>query len=99
MFNKARDFIGNTGQKANLARQMMGIQKQLAKEKVVLEENGVRVVITGGLIPGSMKIKELEFEAENERYLIDVLNKAIKKAQEKSLKKMQELGSGMGMGV
>ncbi len=99
MFNKAKNFIGNTGQKANLARQMMGIQKQLAKEKVIWEENGIRVISTGGIVPGSMKIKELEFEAKNERYLIDVLNKAIKKAQEKSLKKMQELGSGMGMGI
>ncbi len=99
MFNKARDFIGNTGKQANLARQMMGIQKQLAKEKVTIEEDGVRVVVTGGLVPGSMKIKELEFEENSRRYLIDVINRAIKKAQEKTLKKMQELGSGMGMGL
>ena len=70
--------------------QAMAIQRQLAAEEVVVEENGIKIVMTG-----DQKIKTLEIDGENQGRLIDVLNKAIKKSQEVAAKKLQEMSGGL----
>lgn len=70
--------------------QAMAIQRQLAAEEVVVEENGIKIVMTG-----DQKIKTLEIDGESQGRLIDVLNKAIKKSQEVAAKKLQEMSGGL----
>ncbi|PJC28354.1 hypothetical protein CO054_00585 [Candidatus Shapirobacteria bacterium CG_4_9_14_0_2_um_filter_39_11] len=70
--------------------QAMAIQRQLAAEEVVVEENGIKIVMTG-----DQKIKTLEIDGESQGRLIEVLNKAIKKSQEVAAKKLQEMSGGL----
>jgi DNA-binding protein YbaB len=71
--------------------QAMEMQKALAQEKIEVEEQGIRVVMTG-----DQQVKEIEIEGENQRQLVDVINKAIKKSQEVAARKLQEMGGGLG---
>lgn len=69
------------------------LQKQLAEEKMEVEEDEVKVVISG-----DQKIQLLEIDGTEEKRIVDVLNKALKKSQEMAAKKMQEMSGGlMGM--
>lgn len=70
--------------------QAMEIQRELAAEEVVVEEQDVRIVISG-----DQKIKELSVKGVENQTLVDVLNKAIKKSQEIAAKKLQEMGGGL----
>lgn len=70
--------------------QAMAIQRQLAAEEVVVEENGIKIVMTG-----DQRVKTLEIDGESQGRLIDVLNKAIKKSQEVAAKKLQEMSGGL----
>lgn len=71
--------------------QAMAIQKELAGEKVEMEEDGIRIVISG-----DQKIQTIEIEGEEKDKLRDVLNKAIKKSQEIAAQKLQQMGGGLG---
>lgn len=71
--------------------QAMEMQKALAQEKIEMEEQGIRVVMTG-----DQQVKEIEIEGEAQHRLVDVLNKAIKKSQEVAARKLQEMGGGLG---
>lgn len=70
-----------------MANRLRQIQNELGKERITIEENGIKVVVSG-----DMKIRELEVDGEEQGKLVDVVNKAVKKAQEVSAKKMQEMG-------
>lgn len=70
--------------------QAMEIQRELAAEEVVVEEGGIKVIMTG-----DQKVKSLTVDGEEQHRLIDVLNKAIKKSQEIAAKKLQEMGGGL----
>lgn len=70
--------------------QAMAIQQELAAEEVVVEENDVKIVITG-----DQKIKTLSVKGVENQTLIDVLNKAIKKSQEIAARKLQEISGGL----
>jgi len=67
------------------------MQKALADEKVEVEESGIKVVLTG-----DMKIEEITIDGEEEKRVVNVLNKAMKKAQKLAAKKMQEMSGGLG---
>jgi DNA-binding protein YbaB len=69
----------------------MTLQRELAAEKVEVNERGIRVVVTG-----DQKIKEIEIEGEKKDKLKEVLNKAIKQAQEIAARKLQQMGGGLG---
>ena len=71
--------------------QAMAIQRQLAAETVEVEENGVKVVMSG-----DQKIQLIEIDGNSQGKLVDVLNKAIKRSQEVAARKLQEMGGGLG---
>lgn len=71
--------------------QAIQMQRQLAAEEVVVEEGGVKVVMTG-----DQKIKQLEVQGVSNQVLVDVLNKAIRRSQEVAAKKLQEMSGGLG---
>jgi DNA-binding protein YbaB len=70
--------------------QAVAIQKQLAQEKIEINEDGVRIVITG-----DQKIEEFEIQGIKNDMVKDKLNKAIKKSQETAAKRLQEMSGGL----
>lgn len=80
------------GDLKKLREQAVSMQKQLAKEQIVVEEGDVRIVITG-----DQKIVEFSVQGISSDVAISALNKAIKKSQEMAAKKLQSMG-GLGGG-
>jgi DNA-binding protein YbaB len=72
------------GDMMKLRKQAAELQKKLSSVETVIEENGIKVVITG-----DQKIKEFMVEGVMSQDAVNVLNKAIKKSQEEAAKQMQ----------
>jgi DNA-binding protein YbaB len=70
--------------------QAMAIQRQLKEERIEIEENGVKVVMNA-----SQEIQSLEVDGQEDRRVLDVLNKALKRSQEVAAKKLQEMSGGL----
>ena len=90
MFDKVKQNLGQLGDLKKMRDQALAIQRQLAVEEVVVEEQGVKIVISG-----DQKIKELNVQGIANQTLIDVLNKAIRRSQEIAAKKLQEMSGGL----
>jgi len=86
------DTIKNLGDMNKLRQQAMQMQKSLAAQVITVEENGVKVVITG-----DQKIMELTIQGMGNPVLNDVLNKAIRKSQELAAKELMNISGGQGM--
>lgn len=69
----------------------MAMQKALAQETIVVEEDGIKVVMSG-----DQKLQKLEVEGEEKSKVADVINKALKESQKVAAKKLQEMGGGLG---
>jgi len=76
------------GDLMKLRKQALEIQKTLSAQETVVEENGIKVVITG-----DQKIKEFSVEGVMSQDAVNALNKAIKKSQEEAAKQMQNMGN------
>jgi len=85
------DSLGKLGDLNKLRQQAMQMQKNLAGQQITVEENGVKVVITG-----DQKILELTIQGIGNPVLNDVLNKAIRKSQELAAKELMNVSGGMG---
>lgn len=83
------DAFGKLGDINKLRQQAMQMQKSLSGQQIVLEESGVKVVITG-----DQKILELEIQGLSNQVLNDVLNKAIRKSQELAAKELMNISGG-----
>jgi hypothetical protein len=79
------------GEINQMRKQAMQIQKELQAESVVVEKNGVRIVISG-----DQKIKELSSNGKSDNDIKDAINEAIKKSQEVAARKLQQMGGGLG---
>lgn len=86
IFDTLRQQLGQLGDLKRIRDQAMALQRQLAAEEVVVEEQGVRVVITG-----DQQIKELTIQGISNQTLVEVLNKAIRHSKEMAAKKLQEM--------
>ena len=84
------DKIKQLGQLKKMRDQAMAIQKQLAAEEMVIEEDGVKIVISG-----DQKLKSLEIDGMTNDRVLDLINKAIKKSQELAAKKLAEMSGGL----
>lgn len=84
------DTLGKLGDMNKLRQQAMQMQKNLQGQQVVVEENGVRVVISG-----DQRIIELSIQGIGNPVLNDVLNKAIRKSQELAAKELMNVSGGM----
>jgi len=86
MFDKVK-------QLANLKKmrdQAMVIQKQLAQEEIVVEEDNIKIVITG-----DQKLKSLEIDGLTNERVLELINKAIKKSQEMAARKLADMSGGL----
>lgn len=79
------------GQINEMRKQAMEIQKQLQAEEVIVDKNGVHIVISG-----DQKIKELSSNGQSDNDVKDAVNEAIKKSQEVAAKKLSQMGGGLG---
>ncbi len=86
------DTIKNLGDMNKLRQQAMVMQKNLAQQQITVEENGVRIVITG-----DQRIMELTIQGMGNPVLNEVLNKAIRKSQELAAKELMNISGGQGM--
>ena len=84
------DKFKQLGELKKMRDQAMAVQKALAEERIEVEEDNIKIVITG-----DQKIERIEIEGEEREKLREVINKAIKKSQEVAAKKLQEMGGGL----
>lgn len=87
MFDKFKQL----GELKKMRDQAMQMQKALAQERIEVEEQGIKIVMTG-----DQRVETIELDGETDHRLIDVLNKAIKKSQEVAARKLQEMSGGLG---
>lgn len=85
------DTLKNLGDINKLRQQAMQMQKNLSGQTITVEENGVKVVITG-----DQKIMELSVQGISNDVLNEVINKAIRKSQEMAAKELMNVSGGMG---
>ncbi len=64
------------------------VQKKLAEENIVVEKNGVRVVLNGNQEIIKIELNPELTQTDQEKYLADCINEAIKKAQQLMAKMM-----------
>lgn len=80
MFGK----LGQMGSKGAAAAKLMILQNKIKKMKVVHEDKGIRVEVTG-----EGKLKEVSINGEVMKDLADVVNEGIGKAQKLAAGEMQ----------
>lgn len=79
------------GEIKKMRDQAMAIQKQLQAEEVIIDKNGVHIVISG-----DQKIKELSSNGKSDNDIKDAVNEAVKKSQEVAARKLSQMGGGLG---
>jgi len=82
--------LGKIGDLNKLRKDAQAMQQALAAEEIVVEENDIKVVMTG-----DQKIKELSVKGISNDILINTLNKALKKSQEVAAKKLAQMSGGL----
>lgn len=86
MFNPFKSL----GDLKSMRDQAVKMQQMLSAETVIVERNGVRVVMTG-----DQKIKELIIDGKDDWRVRDAIAEAIKKSQEIAAKKLTEMSGGI----
>ncbi|MBI5452133.1 YbaB/EbfC family nucleoid-associated protein [Candidatus Gottesmanbacteria bacterium] len=86
MFNPFKSL----GDLKSIRDQSMNMQQMLSSEEVVVEKNGVKVVMSG-----DQKIKELTIDGRDDWRVKEAIAEAIKKSQEIAAKKLTEMSGGL----
>lgn len=86
MFNPLKSL----GDLKSMRDQAMKMQQILAAEEVVVERNGVKVVMSG-----DQKIKSLTIDGQEDWKVKEAIAEAIKKSQEIAAKKLTEMSGGL----
>lgn len=84
MFNP----LGALGDLQKLRQQAQQMQQSLQHEQVVVDKNGVRVIMRGDQI-----IESIEIDGVVENRIADTINEAIKKTQELAARKLIEIST------
>jgi len=74
--------LGNLKDLYKLQSQAKEIQKKLADETIEVENNGIKIVMTGNQEVLSVEINPELSKEEQEKYLAQTFNDAIKKVQQ-----------------
>lgn len=80
--------FGALGDLQKLQQQAQKMQAALQQEEVVVEKNGVKIVIRGDQI-----IESIEVDGIVENRIAEAINEAVKKTQELAAKKLIEISS------
>lgn len=89
MFNP----LSGLGDLQKLQQQAQQMQAALQQEEVVVEKNGVKVVVRGDQV-----ISSIEVDGVIENRVAEAINEAIKKTQELAAKKLIEISSQQPQG-
>ncbi|MDO8609789.1 MAG: YbaB/EbfC family nucleoid-associated protein [bacterium] len=87
MFNP----LGGLGDLQKLQQQAQQMQAALQQEEVVVEKNGVKVIVRGDQV-----ISTVEIDGVIENRIADAINDAIKKTQELAARKLIEISQKQG---
>lgn len=85
--------FGALGDLQKLQQQAQKMQAALQLEQVVVEKNGVKVIIRGDQI-----IESIEVDGIVENRIAEIVNEAVKKTQELAAKKLIEISSQQQQG-
>jgi nucleoid-associated protein EbfC len=85
------DKIKQLGKLKQMRDEAMKIQKELAQEKIEMDEDGIKVIITG-----DQKLQYIEIDGTPNNRVVEVINRAVKKSQEMAAKKLQSMSGGLG---
>lgn len=85
--------FGALGDLQKLQQQAQKMQAALQQEQVVVEKNGVKVIIRGDQI-----IESIEVDGIVENRIAETVNEAVKKTQELAAKKLIEISSQQQQG-
>lgn len=86
MFDKFKQL----GQLNKMRQQASALQKELEKIIETMEKNGWSVSVTG-----DQKLRYIKKDGEDMKFLVDLINEAMKKVQKEAAKKMMEMGGGL----
>ncbi|MDD4106372.1 MAG: hypothetical protein PHX84_00275 [Candidatus Shapirobacteria bacterium] len=78
--------------KAKMLAQAYKLKKAVEAEVVEIEENGIKIKVSG-----DQKIKDLSINGMENKILVEVVNKAMKKSQEMAAKRMKDMGGLEGL--
>ncbi len=78
--------------KAKLLAKAFKIKRMIESETTELEEGGIKIVVSG-----DQRVKQLSINGVENRMLMEVINKAMKKSQENAARKMKESGGLEGL--
>jgi DNA-binding protein YbaB len=78
--------------KAKMLAQAFKLKKAVEAEVIEVEEGGIKVVVSG-----DQKVKFLSMNGMENKMLVEVINKAMKKSQEAAAKKMKDMGGLEGL--
>lgn len=78
--------------KTKMLAQAYKLKKAIEAESVEVEENGIKVTVTG-----DQKVKFLSVNGLENKILIETINKAMKKSQEMAAKRMKDMGGLEGL--
>jgi len=90
MFDKFQQMGQQVSNLKKIRDQAVQMQKQLQAEVIEVEENGIRVVMTG-----DQKVETITIDGKYEERIVKILNEAIKKSQQVAAKKLQEMSGGL----
>ncbi|MDC0036775.1 YbaB/EbfC family nucleoid-associated protein [bacterium] len=101
MFDKLKD-MGNLAKKAKeMKKQMEDIQHELKDLKITLDEQGIKVVMSGEMDLLSLDIPEAALSSGNkerlEKTLIKVINKAAQQAKTTASSKLSAVSKGLNI--
>lgn len=86
MFDKFKQL----GELNKMRQQASALQKELEKIVETMEKNGWSVSVTG-----DQKLRYIKKDGEDMKFLVDLINEAMKKVQKEAAKKMMEMGGGL----
>jgi len=78
--------------KAKMLAQAFKLKKAVEEEVIEIEENGVKIKVSG-----DQKIRQLVVNGVENKVLLEVINKAMKKSQEAAARKMKDMGGLEGL--
>ncbi len=78
--------------KAKMLAQAYKLKKAVEAEVIEIEEKGIKIKVSG-----DQKIKDLSINGMENKVLIEVINKAMKKSQEMAAKRMKDMGGLEGL--
>ena len=79
--------LKQAGAMAKAVRDLKRMQKAMEEQKITVEEDNIKIIVNG-----AMKIISVEIDGVENKKLVDVLNKAVKKAQQQSAEMMKQMG-------